>query len=139
MCTEVRQCGEKVTWRSTARRLVKACIVPIRESVPFAAFPFEEPKLSKLCLLERKLSRTEICCPSRDDRNPSNCSVKLPALKKSFNSVKNILNCSTNASLNWPGVLVMRFSIASVAIKSSGPAFLCSLFWIVCLISCFTS
>lgn len=36
----------------------------------------------------------------------------------------------------WLTSPVMRCSICSVATKSSGPAFRCSLFWMVCLISC---
>lgn len=60
----------------------------------------------------------------------------LPALKKSLSSWWNILNCSTNASLYSPGFLVILASMSSVATKSSGPAFLWSLFCIVCLISC---
>lgn len=47
----------------------------------------------------------------------------LPALKKSLSSLWNILNCSTNDSLYSPGFLVIFASIASVATKSSGPAF----------------
>lgn len=60
----------------------------------------------------------------------------LPALKKSLSSRWNILNCSIKDSLYSPGFFVILASIASVETKSSGPAFLWSLFCIVCLISC---
>lgn len=58
----------------------------------------------------------------------------LPALKKSLSSRWNILNSFTNDSLYSPGFFVILVSIASVATKSSGPAFRWSLFCIVCLI-----
>lgn len=55
-------------------------------------------------------------------------SAKEPALKKSRSSAVKILNSLTKSwEYSAPGA-VMRFSTASVATKSSGPALRCNLF-----------
>ena len=67
-------------------------------------------------------------CLSSAGRTPASMSAKEPALKKSRSSAVKTLNSLTKS---WLKLLspAIRFSIASVATRSSGPAFLCSLFY----------
>ncbi len=83
----------------------------------------------------RRRCSTGMSASSREGRTPSSMSVKLLALKKSRSSPRNTRNSSMKAS-GWPPSRSRRSIRRSVATRSSGPALRCSLFWMVCLISC---
>mmetsp|Transcript_14464 Transcript_14464/g.31362 ORF Transcript_14464/g.31362 Transcript_14464/m.31362 type:complete len:204 (-) Transcript_14464:1057-1668(-) len=94
---------------------------------------------STLDMMVRNWPRQAAWGSSTASFEESSSSTRVDALKKSRSSRMKILNSSTNEALNSPGLAVMRFSIASLATKSSGPALRCSLFCSVCLISSFRS
>uniref|UniRef100_A0A2P2L2R7 Uncharacterized protein n=1 Tax=Rhizophora mucronata TaxID=61149 RepID=A0A2P2L2R7_RHIMU len=85
--------------------------------------PLDSPEVSKFTLQSKNSVSAKWPFSSKDSVINSSCSTRLPALKKSLSSQWNILNCSINALPYCPGSLVILASIASVATKSSGPAF----------------
>ena len=137
-----------------ARTVVAACSVASTSSrslsprVAPSSLPWARSQSSSACwvvpesraaLAARRVLTAPLPVSSRPPCRSSRRSKAVRALKKSFSSAWKVRNSATKGALYWPGNALMRCSIASVATRSSGPALRCSLFWMVCLISCFRS